>query len=141
MPDLLESATDLVTRIRVLTGSDADPVRLAGKVPIGRSDCSYYCPDAATAGKCIEALRASGERLRSRPAEQMLWDWGSTWFEPEPGNPGGGGTVFLGVAWFDQEFFDERRDAWLGRMHTRIYADLGIPLEDITVTHWAAIAA
>ncbi|MGI5201355.1 hypothetical protein ACQEU6_07150 [Spirillospora sp. CA-108201] len=68
----------------------------------------------------------------------MLWDWECTWFEPEPGNPAGGGTVILGVAWFDPEFFNERRDAWFGRMHTRIYADLGIPLDDITVTHWAA---
>lgn len=42
---LLESTETMVTRFRVLTGSDADPVRLAGKVPIAKSDCTYYCPD------------------------------------------------------------------------------------------------
>ncbi len=46
----------------------------------------------------------------------MRWDWGSTWFEAEPGNPAGGGMVYLGVSWFDRAFFDERRDAWFGRM-------------------------
>lgn len=136
---LLEPTDTTVTRIRVLTGADADPVRLAGKVPIAKSDCSYYCPNAEVAERCVQALRASDERLRSRPEEQMLWDWECTWFEPEPGNPAGGGTVILGVAWFDTEFFTERRDAWFGRMHTKIYADLGIPMDDITVTHWAAI--
>lgn len=71
----------------------------------------------------------------------MLWDWEDTWFEAEPGNPAGGGTVILGVDWFDTAFFDERRDAWFGRMHTRIYADLGIPMDDITVTHWKAFTS
>lgn len=89
----------MVTRVRVLVGSDADPVRLAGKVPIAKSDCSYYCPDAVTAERCIQALRESDERLRARPEEQMLWDWECTYFEAELGNPDGGGTVILGVAW------------------------------------------
>jgi hypothetical protein len=137
---LLESAECLATRIQVLAGSGSDPVRLAGKVPIAKSDCTYYCPNSEVAEKCIEALRASDERLRSRPEEQMLWDWEGTWFQPEPDNPGGG-TVILGVHWFDTEFFDERRDAWFGRMHTKIYADLGIPIDDITVTHWTALPA
>jgi hypothetical protein len=57
------------------------------------------------------------------------------------GQPHGGGTVILGVAWFDQAFFDDRRDAWFGAMHTRIYQTLGIPLDNITVTHWAALAS
>ncbi len=138
---VIESTEGMVTRVRVLVGSDADPARLAGKVPIAKSDCSYYCPDAVTAERCIEALRESDERLRARPEEQMLWDWESTYWEAEPGNPNGGGTVILGVAWFDQAFFDDRRDAWFGAMHTRIYQGLGIPLDNVTVTHWADLAS
>jgi hypothetical protein len=139
--NVLESTEGLVTRVRVLVGADADPVRLAGKVLVAKSDCSYYCPDAATAERCIQALRESDERLRSRPEEQMLWDWECTYWEADPDNPNGGGTVILGVAWFDQEFFDDRRDAWFGAMHTHIYKQLGIPLDNITVTHWVAFAA
>lgn len=44
-------------------------------------------------------------------------------------------------AWFDQAFFDDRRDAWFGAMHTRIYQGLGIPLDNVTVTHWTALAS
>lgn len=127
---------DAVTRIRVLTGEDDDETRRAAKTPIARSDCRYYCPDAATVTRCIQALHDSDERLRSRPEDLMLWDWQSTFFEPDPGSSAGGGTVLLGVAWYDTEFYEERREAWLGAMHKRAYAAIGVPLEDITVTHW-----
>jgi hypothetical protein len=132
---------DAPTRIRVLTGEDADADRRGDKHVLARSECTYYCPDEATARRCIEALRESDERLRSRPDELMLWDWECTYFEAESDNPNGGGTVILGVAWYDQEFFDERRDAWFGRMHQEIYKRLGIPLENITVDHWVRLAA
>lgn len=128
-----------VTRVRVLTGEDNDAVRRAGKTVIARSECTYYCPDATTAERCIEALRASDERLRSRPEELMLWDWQSTYWEAEQENTKGGGTVILGVAWYDQEFFNDRRDAWFGTMHQRVYSAIGIPMEDINVTHWLAL--
>ena len=90
-----------VTRIRVLTGEDDDGTRRGTKTVIARSESRYYCPDAATVARCIEALRDSDERLRSRPEELMLWDWESTYLEPELDNPAGGGTVLLGVAWYD----------------------------------------
>ncbi len=125
-----------VTRIRVLTGEDDDGTRRGTKTVIARSESRYYCPDAATVARCIEALRESDERLRSRPEELMLWDWQTTYLEPELGSPAGGGTVLLGVAWYDLEFYRDRREAWLGAMHKRAYATIGVALEDITVTHW-----
>lgn len=132
---------DAVTRVRVLDGEDTDAVRRGDKKAVARSECTYYCPDEATARRCITALEDSDKRLRERPGELMLWDWQATYFEAEKSNPLGGGTVILGVAWYDQEFFDDHRDAWFGAMHKRIYKDLGIPLEDITVDHWTRLAA
>ncbi|MBO0821554.1 MAG: hypothetical protein J2P26_11975 [Nocardiopsaceae bacterium] len=125
-----------VTRVRVLTGEDADPDRRGDKTPIAFSDCRYYCPDAETVRRCIDALRDSDERLRNRPEELMLWDWQSTYFQADIGNPSGGGTILLGVAWYDEDFYADRKVAWFGAMHKRIYADLGIPMENIEVTHW-----
>ncbi|MFC9915363.1 hypothetical protein [Streptomyces sp. NPDC127197] len=129
------------TRVRVLNGEDTDASRRGDKKPIARSECMYYCPDEATVRRCIDALEESDRRLRERPEELMLWDWQATYFEAEQGNPNGGGTVILGVAWYDQAFFDDRRNAWFGAMHQRIYQQLGIPLENITVEHWARVAA
>ncbi|MEV0318150.1 hypothetical protein ACIBKX_07790 [Streptomyces sp. NPDC050658] len=130
---------DAPTRVRVLNGEDTDAARRGDKKVLIRSDCTYYCPDEVTLRRCVEALEESDRRLRERPEELMLWDWQATSVELEKDNPNGGGTVFLGVAWYDEEFFADRRDAWFGAMHRRIYADLGIPLEDISVTHWRLI--
>lgn len=127
---------DAPTRVRVLVGEDADTARRGDKAVIARSDCRYYCPDAVTVERCIEALRDSDERLRNRPDELMLWDWESTFFEADPDNQAGGGTILLGVAWYDAEFYEDRREAWLGAMHKRAYAGIGVSLDDITVTHW-----
>ncbi|WP_329127356.1 hypothetical protein [Streptomyces sp. NBC_01465] len=132
---------DAPTRIRVLNGEDTDAERRGDKKAVARSECTYYCPDEATARRCISALEESDRRLRERPEELMLWDWQATYWEAEQDNPNGGGTVILGVAWYDQEFFDDRRDAWFGAMHTRIYKQLGIPLENITVEHWTRLTA
>ncbi|MEV0976550.1 hypothetical protein [Streptomyces sp. NPDC049915] len=130
-----------VTRVRVLTGEDVDAERRGDKAPIARSECTYYCPDEATAKRVISALEESDKRLRERPEELMLWDWQCTYFEAEQGNPNGGGTVILGVAWYDEEFYADRKGAWFGAMHQRIYKDLGVPMEDIEVTHWRLDAA
>ncbi|MFF3097618.1 hypothetical protein [Streptomyces cyaneofuscatus] len=128
-----------VTRVRVLNGEDTDATRRGDKKAVARSECTY-CPDETTARRCIDALEESDRRLRERPEELMLWDWQATYFEAEQDNPLGGGSVILGVAWYDQEFFDDRRDAWFGRMHQRIYQQLGIPLENIDVSHWTRLA-
>ncbi|MFH8260615.1 hypothetical protein [Streptomyces roseolus] len=133
-------AQDAPARVRVLNGEDTDAARRGDKKPVVRSECTYYCPDEATARRCIEALEESDRRLRERPDELMLWDWQATYFEAEQGNANGGGTVILGVAWYNEEFFTDRRDAWFGVMHQRIYKDLGIPLENIEVSHWRLIA-
>lgn len=125
-----------VTRVRVLVGEDEDITRRGTKTLIAWSDCRYYCPDATTVRRCIQALRESDERLRARPEELMLWDWQCTFFQADPDNTHGGGTVLLGVAWYDEEFYTERRDAWFGAMHKRAYARIGVPLDNITVTHW-----
>jgi hypothetical protein len=44
--------------------------------------------------------------------------------------------VLLGVAWYDMEFYRDRREAWLGAMHKRSYARIGVGLDGITVIHW-----
>ncbi|TYC08745.1 hypothetical protein FXF65_37725 [Actinomadura syzygii] len=117
-------------------GEDADTDRRGDKTPVARSDCRYYCPDAGTVERCVEAIRESDERLRRRPEEMMLWDWQSTYFEADPDNEHGGGMILLGVAWYDSEFYTERRDAGFGYMHKRIYAKIGVPLENVEVVHW-----
>ncbi|MEU3455297.1 hypothetical protein ABZ671_17125 [Micromonospora sp. NPDC006766] len=136
--DLIKAGEQPVTRIRVLIGESDDPERRGDKKVVAFSDCRYYCPDWATLEKCVAAIKDSDDRLRARPEELMLWDWDSTWLQLDnPTNPTeGGGTIFLGVAWYSQEFFDDRAGAWFGYMHQRIYKQIGVPLEEISVQHF-----
>lgn len=133
---MYEAPTEAVTRVRVLIGEDDDTARRGDKKLVAWSDCRYYCPDKATVQRCVESIRESDERLRARPEEMMLWDWQSTYFQADTDGEAGGGTIILGVAWYDDEFYAERRVAWFGRMHRHVYQQIGIPLENIDVTHW-----
>jgi hypothetical protein len=42
------------------------------------------------------------------------------------------------TAWYDRAFFDDRAGAWFGAMHQRIYKQIGVPMEAITVQHFLA---
>ncbi|WP_405159808.1 hypothetical protein OG203_25530 [Nocardia sp. NBC_01499] len=140
---LLDLISDTaVTRVRVLEGEgEPGSERRGDKKLIATSQCSYYCPDATVAAKCLEALRDSDERLRNRPEELMLWDWTATWWQADPDNENGGGTIHLGVSWYDPEFYADRKVAWFGAMHQRIYQQIGVPLDNIEVTHYLVDAA
>lgn len=137
--DLIKAGKKPVTWIRVLTGESSDPARRAGKKVVAFSDCRYVCPNKATVEACIEHLKQSDARLRERPDEMMLWDWDNTYLEwADPDDPSMGGTIILGVAWYDREFFDDRSGAWFGALHRRIYEKIGVPMENISVEHWLA---
>lgn len=136
--DQLESGQPLVTRHRVLIGEDGNRERRGDKVVIARSDCTFRCVDYPTLRKCVDALQESDVRLLARPEQLMLWDWRDTWVQfDNPQSPQNGGTVYLGVAWYDRAFFDERKSAGTGIMHQYIYDRIGLALEDdVTVEHF-----
>jgi hypothetical protein len=135
---MFEVPDEAVTRVRVLIGEDEDAERRGDKQLAAWSHCTYYCRDAKTVEACVEAIRDSDERLRSRPEEMMLWDWQSTYFQADPDSEEGGGTIILGVAWYDRSFYNERRDAGLGYMHKRIYERIGLLPYDIKIEHYLA---
>ncbi|MEV0759595.1 hypothetical protein [Nocardia sp. NPDC050435] len=130
-----------ITRIRVLVGEGPGTPRRGDKALYAMSDCRFECPTAEIAERTVAALAESDEKLRNRPEELMLWDWANTYWEADPDNPHGGGTVILGVAWYDQAFYQERREATFGTMHKRIYERIGLPVEGISVTHYLVDAS
>jgi hypothetical protein len=125
-----------VTRELVLVGEDGDPRRRGDKNVIAMSQCRFDCPDEETLRECVSAIRRSDEHLRNRPEEMMLWDWQNTQVERLEGRSDGGGTVLLGVAWYDRDFFSRKREAHMDRMHRAMYEQIGLPPDSITVTHW-----
>jgi hypothetical protein len=101
------------------------------------STCRFACPDPDTLQRCVEAIRKSDEHLRNRPEEMMLWDWQSTFVEMVGNEPDEtGATVILGVAWYDEDFFRDKREAHLDSMHRTMYEAIGLTAGSIEVTHW-----
>ncbi|MBG0569159.1 hypothetical protein [Actinoplanes aureus] len=129
-----------LARIRVLLGESDDAARRGDKTVIAFSDCRYECPDFATMARCVDAIKESDDKLRARPEDLMLWDWDTTYVQfRKPQDPqAGGGTVFLGVAWYEQEFFTEGGQAGFSRMHKKIYELIGIAPEAISIQHFLA---
>lgn len=126
-----------VIRELVLIGEDGDPARRGDKTVIAMSQCRFECPDEETLEQCVAAIRRSDEHLRNRPEEMMLWDWQNTQTERPVDRPNSGGTVILGVAWYDADFFSEKREAHMNEMHRMLYDQIGLPPNSITVTHWS----
>ncbi len=129
--------TDTATRPHrylALVGEDRDAERRGTKRVVAVSRCRFDCDDDATLDRCVEALRASDEHLRNRPEEMMLWDWQSTYVEIQ--RDAEGGSVLLGVAWYDHEFYETKRDAYLDRLHARLYESIGLEPDAIHVSHW-----
>ncbi len=122
------------TRELVLLG-DEDPARRGDRQLVARSECEYRIPDETGLERCLAALRASDAQLAGRA--DRCYDWQRTWVER---TPGGAIKVVFGVSWYDEAFFQAKRDAFLGDLHQRLYAAFGIGQDDIEVTHWRLAA-
>ncbi|MEU9197875.1 hypothetical protein [Streptomyces hundungensis] len=50
-----------------------------------------------------------------------------------------GGTVVFGVAWYDENFFQEKKSTYIKPDHLAMYAHIGAGEGDISVTHWRLV--
>ncbi|WP_329147212.1 hypothetical protein OIU91_16685 [Streptomyces sp. NBC_01456] len=139
MSTLIDEAP--VVRYRVMTGEDTDPARRGAKQLVAQSTCSMHCPDQSVFERTIEALRQSDEQLRARPENEKFYDWQSVYFDPEIGAENGAGTLVFGVAWYDEAFFAEKGSAYMSRMHTHMFSNLGVPADTVKVEHWRPVVA
>jgi hypothetical protein len=129
---------EVITRLRVLVGEDGDPSRRGARRVVAKSECSFVCTDFGSLSRCVEQLRLSDEHLRNRPEEMMLWEWQNTYVD-DINEQTGGGTVVLGVAWYNEDFFIDHKDAYTNPLHLSKYIAIGIPVGCITVTHWKCV--
>ncbi|MFF5705244.1 hypothetical protein ACFY7H_22495 [Streptomyces sp. NPDC012794] len=122
-----------VTRELVLLG-DSAPGRRGERTIVAQSHCEIDLASDEALERCVQALRASDERL----AEQAdgPYDWQRTWVER---NGQAGGKVIFDVAWYDEEFFQEKKDTFLAPEHLAMYAHIGAGEGAVRVTHWQKV--
>jgi hypothetical protein len=121
---------------RVLIGEDVDPARRGSKTLVARTECAFDCKDDETLDRCVEAIKQSDENLRKRPQQSALYDWQSFLVARRPA---GGGVLTLGVAWYDEEFFNAKHEVYLNPMHHNIFGHIGIEMGGVSISHWKLV--
>ncbi|MDN4597088.1 hypothetical protein [Leifsonia virtsii] len=105
--------------------------RVDGRQEIAQSEVTFTLRTDAAIERCLRALDASDLRLAHEPGK---YDWKFAWVDPN--RDGEGGRVRFGVAWYDQEFFTEKKDVYLDRRHVRMLAGFEADEEAVTVRHY-----
>jgi hypothetical protein len=121
---------------QVYPGEDLDPARRGSKTLVARSECAFDCKDDETLDRCVEAIKKSDENLRKRPQQSALYDWQTFRVARRPA---GGGVLTLGVAWYDEEFFNSKHEVYLNRLHHNMFDHIGIEAGGISISHWKLV--
>ncbi|MFJ8746031.1 hypothetical protein ACIRL2_42580 [Embleya sp. NPDC127516] len=130
MPDTI---SEPVTRELVLLG-DAAPGRRGDRTVIAESHVEVDIVSDEALARCIDALRASDDRLAEQPDSK--YNWNLTWMERRKE---GGGKVIFDVVWYDEEFFDAKKNSYMSPEHLAMYTTIGADEGALAVSHWRKV--
>lgn len=108
--------------------------RVVGRTQVAQSDVTLELPTDAAIEKRLRALDASDLRLAASPGK---YDWKFAWVDPNTDTEGG--RVRFGVAWYDEDFFEEKRDVYLDVKHLRMIAGFGADEGSVNVEHFKRV--
>lgn len=77
--------------------------------------------------RCVRMLRWSDDRLRSRPDQLIMWNWEMAYRKDM--------SINFGVAWYNKEFFEKRKNAFMEPDHASYYSFFGAKPEDFKMEH------
>jgi hypothetical protein len=112
-------------RVMILAGTEMEGSRRQKPYAITKVEIAFDNEDSLRT--CVRLLRWSDDRLRARPDQLILWEWQSSFRE--------GMTIHFGVAWYDREFFEKRKNAFMEPQHANYYAYFGAKPEDFKMEH------
>jgi len=109
----------------VMPGEESRRSKELHRVAITRAEIKFDSNENFK--KFLEVIKASDERLRRVPDANVMYDWQMITRK--------GNTVRFGVAWYDKDFFLERKDAYKSDMHRGILSEFGVTPESIRIEH------
>jgi hypothetical protein len=110
-------------RVMILAGTEGG----VGRQPYAVTEIEIEFDNERDLRNCVRMLRWSDERLRARPDQMILWDWRMTYRE--------GMKISFGVAWYDQDFFERRKDAFREPRHVAYYSMFGATPDRFKMQH------
>lgn len=112
-------------RVMILAGTESSEGR--SRKPYAITNVEIKFDDEDQLRTCVRLLRWSDDRLRARPDQLLRWEWQRTFREQM--------TIYFGVAWYDKEFFERRKDAFSEPQHAQYYAYFGAKAKDFKIRH------
>jgi len=112
-------------RVMILSGTEADENRR--RKPYAATKVEIAFKDEASLRTCVRLLRWSDDRLRARPDQVFLWEWTRSFRDRM--------TIHFGVNWYDKDFFEKRKNAFMEPRHASYYAFFGARPEDFKMVH------
>ncbi|NLW14139.1 MAG: hypothetical protein GX037_06355 [Trueperella sp.] len=109
--------------------------RRGDRQQIALSEVEIHLDSDEAVAKCLRALDSSDARLAATP---QMYDWVTVWKETSEDRPGA--TVRFGVAWYDRDFYAEKRDVYLGEHHLRMFAGFADSNPQVIVKHYELAA-
>lgn len=110
-------------RVMILAGTEGGK----GRKPYAITNIEIAFDTENDLRNCVRMLRWSDERLRARPDQMILWDWNKSFRE--------GMKIHFGVAWYDREFFEKRKNAFKEPAHIGYYAMFGATPDRFKMEH------
>jgi len=110
-------------RVMILPGTEGG----RGRRPYAVTKIEIQFDSEEELRKCVRMLRWSDDRLRARPEQMILWEWDHSFRE--------GMNIYFGVAWYDQPFFERRKDAFKEPSHVAYYSMFGATPDRFKMEH------
>ena len=129
------SETKGATTLELVALGGSTQQRRRGREAVAQSEVAIRLDSDEAVEKCLRGLESSDQRLAEVP---QMYDWVTVWKETEEGRPGA--TVRFGVAWYDEEFFQAKKDIYLGNDHLAMFSGFGADSADVEVKHYVLAA-
>jgi hypothetical protein len=109
----------------IMTGEEIRRAKDLRRVAITRGEITFGSEEQLKS--FLDILRDSDARLSKVPDAEVVYDWQLVRRKDL--------TVRFGVSWYDDDFYQKRRNAYLSRLHGDIFARLGLKAEDLRIEH------
>lgn len=109
----------------LMSGEELRRAKTLQRVAITRAEIQFSSEENLL--KFLEILRESDERLSRVPDEEVMYDWQMPRVKDL--------TVRFGVTWYNKDFFADRKDAYLTKLHTDLFKQFGIKAKDMRIEH------
>ena len=109
----------------ILPGEESRRPKSLQRVAITRAEITFDIEEQLK--KFLEVIKESDERLSKVPDSEAMYDWQEIRQK--------GLTVRFGVAWYDEDFYQKRKDAYQSSQHQGIFKQFGANPQNMRIEH------